>query len=680
MHGTFPLHLSITFYLTTARTIDLISLKNASTISAFSQATPLPFQTNKLISALSVITLVLFFAGCSTVDVKTDDTTKTTPITTQGDTTIPAEDPDALIAQGKFTEAAMLYLTISTRVDSPQKQDIQLKAINLLTQDKHFDIANNLLAEIDTHDLNTEQTTFYAYLNAKVAINERNPKKSQQWLANVKTENYSSFATEADVLRLFITTYELAGDIKSAALSRIAIEPLIQADDKILQNQQAIIRGLLSLNAPTLENIAQTESSLEVRAWVDLALLVKKSKNPFRLSNQLSLWQEQNPQHPIKQTLIASLAPRVDDEPPALENIALLLPITGAYSKPAKVIRDGFLASYYAQANANSKPTIHIYDTGAKSNNILSIYQQAIDNGASIIVGPLRKSAIKTIALQANHDIPTLVLNQLDDPNFYSENFYQFSLSPEDEAKQTAQRAWFDGHNRAAIIFPESKWGKRVSHAFKAEWENLGGEVVAESHYQSKKNDFAKPIKTLLAIDKSADRRRALSKLLRTRLKFEPRRRQDIDFIFMAAFPKQARLIPPQLKFYRATDLPIYATSHSFSGRLSRKKDRDIDNVVIGDMPWTLTRVKDDNYKRQIYRTWPNRSRKFNRLFAFGTDAYNVLYYLKWLRANTHSMLQGTTGQLQMNEENRLTRTLSWAKFKKGRPTLLPATATLQAP
>ena len=616
-----------------------------------------------------------FLSSCASVDKKATD--RSGQQTSDEQTVqLDAEDPAALVEQGKLTEAAMLYLTIASRAASPQRQDIQLKAIHLLTQDKRFEIADNVLSELNPNELNTAQTTFYAFLNAKIAVNARNPKKSQQWLSYVKSEDYSSFASEADILRLFITTYELAADLKNAILNRIALESFMSTESNIIQNQEAIVRGLLALNKTVLQNISQTETSSVVRSWVELALLVKRSKNPFRLGNQLKLWQEQNPEHPIKQPIIASLAPQLEDEPPNLENIALLLPITGTYSNPATAIRDGFLASYYAQTNSENMPTVRIYDTG-KSSNILATYQQAVDDGANVVVGPLRKKSVKEIALNTNHNIPTLVLNQLDETDFYSKNFYQFSLSPEEEARQTAQRAWYDGHNRAAIIFPDSKWGNRVSKAFSEEWQNLGGDVVSETNYKSKKNDFAKPIKTLLAIDKSNERRRNLSKLLRTRLKFEPRRRQDIDFVFMAAFPKQARLIPPQLKFYHAANIPIYATSHSFSGRINRKKDRDLDAVVIGDMPWTLNQAKDDKYKLQIYRTFPNQSRKFNRLYAFGTDAYNILFYLNWLRANSQSMLQGTTGELHMSENNWVTRTLSWAKFKRGKPTLLPATAIL---
>jgi len=634
------------------------------------------FSTTFLSSAI----LIALLASCSGVD------TKKTSVDGQLASST-ADTPESLIAEGKPTEAAMLYLTLSTRVSSPQRQDIQLKAIDLLTKEKHFETADNLLGELNTSELTAQQMAFFAYLKAKVAVNARNPQKGLAWLDYIKSENYTEFANRADVLRLFISTYELASDLENAILTRILLAPLLQIEEQILLNQQAIIRGLLTLDETVLENIAQSateaETATHVRAWVNLSLLVKKSKNPFRLGGQLKVWQEQNPQLAIGQSVIASLAPDMDDAPPKLENIALLLPLSGTYSKPATAIRDGFLASYYAQSNldnnSGNSPMLRIYDTGETNSNILAIYQQAIDNGADIVVGPLRKNAIKEIALNANHNVPTLVLNQLDQPDFYSRNFYQFSLSPEDEARQTAKRAWLDGYNRAVVIFPNNKWGKRVSNAFKNAWDELGGETVTETTYNSKKTDFSKSIKSLLAIDKSGDRRRALSRLLKTRLKFEPRRRQDIDFVFMLAFPKQARLLPPQLKFYHAGNIPIYATSHSFSGRLNRKKDRDIDKVIIGDMPWTLTPAKNDMYKQQIYRTWPNGTRKLNRLYAFGTDSYNILYYLNWLRANDLSTLQGATGKLQMSETNKITRTLSWAKFRKGRPTLLPATAMLDS-
>ena len=69
-------------------------------------------------------------------------------------------------------------------------------------------------------------------------------------------------------------------------------------------------------------------------------------------------------------------------------------------------------------------------------------------------------------------------------------------------------------------------------------------------------------------------------------LEFEPRRRQDIDIVFMAAFPAGARQLMPQLAFHHGADLPVHATSHVWSGVPDPANDRDLDGVVFGDMPW----------------------------------------------------------------------------------------------
>ncbi len=306
-------------------------------------------------------------------------------------------------------------------------------------------------------------------------------------------------------------------------------------------------------------------------------------------------------------------------------------------------------------------------------------YHAALNAGADIIVGPLRKNMVSQLAQVASQESEktlTLALNQLENNDYYYPNFFEFSLSPEAEAKQIAQRAWLDGHNHAAIISPDDKWGKRLAAAFQQEWERFGGTVSTQASYNAKDNDFSQPIRSLLAIDQSNQRKQALAKLLKTKIRFEPRRRQDIDMIFMASQPRQARLIPPQLKFYHAEKLPIYTTSHSFSGRFNRKSDTDLNGIIIADMPWTLSNDYMEPLKQQIYAQWPNESEQLNRLFALGIDAYTVLPYINWLQMSSASHIQGATGELYMNAQNQIMRILSWAKFRNGTPRLLATSIT----
>ena len=49
-----------------------------------------------------------------------------------------------------------------------------------------------------------------------------------------------------------------------------------------------------------------------------------------------------------------------------------------------------------------------------------------------------------------------------------------------------------------------------------------------------KKSDYAVPIKQLLNIDESEQRYRTVRNLVRQKVEYEPRRRKDVDFIFMA--------------------------------------------------------------------------------------------------------------------------------------------------
>src|SRR5690606_26281336 len=116
---------------------------------------------------------------------------------------------------------------------------------------------------------------------------------------------------------------------------------------------------------------------------------------------------------------------------------------------------------------------------------------------------------------------------------------YQFALSPEDEARQLARKAWDDGHRFAAILSPrdsaDSDFYTRKRQAFLEEWLTLGGKVVAHDGYV---DDYTSTINTLLELDASNARRRRLQEVINRPVLFDQRRRQDIDFIYLIAQPR----------------------------------------------------------------------------------------------------------------------------------------------
>jgi outer membrane PBP1 activator LpoA protein len=171
----------------------------------------------------------------------------------------------------------------------------------------------------------------------------------------------------------------------------------------------------------------------------------------------------------------------------------------------------------------------------------------------------------------------------------------------------------------------------------------------------------------LLNINDSERRERRVRQLLRDSLEFIPRRRQDIDFVFLAASPRQARLIRPQMKFHHASDLPLLATSHLYDGKKNRAQDRDMDDILFCDMPWTLNAPSSrQELKQQYSEEFRPHAGQLQRLLAMGIDAYQLVPLLPVLESHPYERYRGETGNLRVTEGRRIGRRLQWARFERG--------------
>ena len=275
--------------------------------------------------------------------------------------------------------------------------------------------------------------------------------------------------------------------------------------------------------------------------------------------------------------------------------------------------------------------------------------------------------------------VTTLALNQLSDDELSqsatyieSDRLYQFGLSPEQEARQVAEKAWSEGHSHALAITPEGVWGDRLFNAFKEKYEELGGIILEHQQFATSTattTDYSDPVVQLLNIDGSKQRFDELTEELNRKIKFESRPRQDMDFIFMAALPVQARQIRPQLLFHRVSGIPVIATSHAFGLPPRSEPDLDLEGVIIGDMPWMINNQEiDPETPLSMQQNWPDDNAAFLRLFALGMDAYKIIPQLGRLRLQVGGKFEGETGNLSMNENAQIQRQLAWAKFLRGKP------------
>ncbi len=161
-------------------------------------------------------------------------------------------------------------------------------------------------------------------------------------------------------------------------------------------------------------------------------------------------------------------------------------------------------------------------------------------------------------------------------------------------------------------------------------------------------------------------------------LQFDPRRREDVDFIFLAADGASGRLLKSQLKFHYSGDLPVYSTSSIYA--MDGRSNSDLNGIRFADTPWIIAPQSWIRYLPDVYREYWPEERRLGRLHAMGYDAYHLVAPLFVARNGTMAEIDGATGILYLDASGRVHRRLAWAEFRRGQPVPLPEPDDLDAP
>jgi len=553
-----------------------------------------------------------------------------------------AEDSDNHSEQIKYRALAARYYLEAGKVNLAQQQLDTIK----LTAGPAADGTN--IAAI-------------SLLSADIAIHEKNAAQASQILSESKPisrdQQLYFYALKADL------DY-LSGKYMFAVDRRVQLDTYIVDKKDKNRNHKKIWIALSTLSTTQLNN--QYSDNPVIRGWLDLAKVMRSGQqNISKLEDDLLDWGTRHPSHPVGEMFLSELINNYQAYTTDTKHIAVLLPMSGSLSSISDSIKNGLLSAYYNDINSTTKPVISFYDSSDESQSFHQLYKRAINNGATNIIGPLDKVSINQLTQQRELDIPVLTLNYAENTFNNTENLFQFGLSPEDEARQVAELAIRQNKLRAAVFYPESEWGERLNKAFSEHYESLGGKVLTVKNYLTSSNDYKRPIRALFNLDQSDIRRRKVENTISARTQSESYRRHDIDMIFLAATHHSARGIMPAFKFHHAGDLPVYSTSHVYTGKINRDLDRDLDGLTFCDLPWVLQ--NQSSLSTVFKKNWPEQE-SLTRLYALGIDAYHLVYNLDYLNKNSYAFYDGQTGNIQLDENNRVTRKLLWAQFKSGRP------------
>jgi hypothetical protein len=328
------------------------------------------------------------------------------------------------------------------------------------------------------------------------------------------------------------------------------------------------------------------------------------------------------------------------------------------------------MAAWYQARHAGSQvPELRFYDTSTDQTDFETLYLQAIADGAQFVIGPLDKDKVRLLFDMGSLPVPTLALNEVLDYGQPPPGLYQFSLGAEQEVAQLAERMVASGHRHILIAHSPEPWALRSTDAFREQWQHEDQQVLGIASWE-RSRDIPGALKETLGINRSNDRHNSVQSVLGLNVRFEPRRRQDVDAIMLVASPDTGRLLMPMLQFLYAGDIPAYATSHIFTGTPNPDTDRDLNRVRFCDMGWLL---QANHPLRTSLQPWINSGQSpYLRLYALGADAFLIHPRLPQLQQYSGSIFFGYTGQLRLNSTRQLTRELDCAIFQNGKPRPLP--------
>lgn len=565
------------------------------------------------------------------------------------------------------------------KMPSPQAENALIDAANQLVAQGKRKQARRILEGMDTAGLPATTIADRGLTLTRIAIEQQNLDQAIELLTTDSAGLLTAGSTldserlnQISILRAQV--WEAQGSYLAAARERIFVAPMLASSDLQQDNHQQIWLNLIQLPAESLDELTRTIAIPEIQGWLELAWIYKGKQDDIdQQIKAIQDWQQRFAGHPAALQLPEAVRLLADIGSNKPQRIALLLPLQGKYRQSALAVQHGFMTAHYASTNAqtasDATPQIRIYD----SSNVGAFgetYRQAVRDGADIIIGPLQKENVQQLtASPQTLPVTTIALNSDENAREVPANLYQFALSPEDDAREVARQAQRENFTRVGVFYQQSPWGERALAAFSEAWNHEDARINSTATFDSAQG-LAANVKRMLLVDQSEARAQQLRRIIGRSFEFQPRRRQDIDFIYLIATPEQGRLIKPLFNFYFAENLPVYSGSQIHSGENSNDKDRDLDGITFCDLPWMLD--NSDPMKSRLLEAWPKANPRFFRLNALGVDAYRLQTRVALLKQVPGASLFGATGTLSIGEDNRIQRELAWARIKNGQATPLP--------
>jgi len=567
-----------------------------------------------------------------------------------------ASDAEQASVQGRYSDAAAKFEELAALRNGELRDTASLKAA------RQYQLAGNdakatELVTLLSPSLSPQNAVLRIVVSAASQLHAGHGGEALITLDQIPLPLPSDSA--ADILQVRVAALFATGRTVPAVNTAVERERTLKGEEALRQNRQLIWNGLKQSINLGRDLTPPPGASRITTGWLALAkLLNTENSDPFAFNHDLDDWRNRYAGHPANEFL-----PLSTTLPASTTNtLALLLPLSGKQAVSAQAIRDGFIAA----ALQGAHPRINVFDTD--SQGAVAAYNQAVQAGADMIVGPLLKEDVDAIAAANVVGIPTLALNDLTPTQTAPGLLFQFALNPETEARLVVRRARSEGLLRAMVLVPANEWGTRMQRAFVDELQAQGGTLVEARGYDPNARDYVGFLKQVFSYRKPVQTKELEASLGKRQIGDT---RNDYDYIFVATSATQARQLRPALRFILPDNSPpVFATSDSLEAEAA--SNSDLNDTRIADMPWVINRDGDlAQLHDQFQQLWGSGMRARSRLYAFGIDAWRLTSWLRSNQASLGATLRGATGLLAMDASGRILRRPDWARIVNGQPQLM---------
>jgi outer membrane PBP1 activator LpoA protein len=487
----------------------------------------------------------------------------------------PDDIPPELFSE--LNNNSAFYLNKDKQEGDLENSTWQLIATQALIEEQQYSLADPVINNLLTRILTVKQQASLQVLIAQNQFGQTNIEKSQSTLLVIDASQLSELAYIA-YLKLQSEIYGAQKNHLAASDTLLVLTPLLISDAEKQQYNDILLNQLALLPASTLNQYKKSatvevkeldsqksdgvvleakevdtqlaektitdelilpEETLSIeqqfkQSWYALASLYQRYQlRPNHLKRAVAQWQALYPTHSVLAFMPTQLINLPDYSPYQPENIAVVIPLSGRFSKHGKAIKYGLLNAFYLQQQKQKLitdeqgvdllPKLYFYDSNTQTVEEIAsqLEQQKID----FIIGPLLKNNVQAF-LPLVKDIPVLTLNKfpvqapisieskpqlvatenaidvsevevdevvdevVDEESANQQSIeneqdnverihYAFYLSPEDEARQAALLISQDKYTNPLVIAPDSSYGKRVAAAFNHQWQVLNSDAEA---------------------------------------------------------------------------------------------------------------------------------------------------------------------------------------------------------